>query len=63
MVLFSFVLVALAGAVVFLGLGIGTMAHGGAYDRAHSTQYMALRLGAQAAALVLILLAILAHMH
>ncbi len=41
-----------------LAMGIGSMAHGGAYDAKHSTQWMTARVVAQAVAFALILLAI-----
>ncbi len=53
-------LIAFVAAAAFLVLGISSMARGGEYDQAHSTRYMALRVASQAAALVLLLLAMLA---
>lgn len=54
-----FAVIALAATVAFLILGIGAMAQGGEYDRAHATQYMMLRVAAQGAALVLLAFAML----
>lgn len=48
--------VATAGA---LAGGIVSMAHGGEYDRRHSGQFMAARVGLQGLALVLVLIALL----
>ncbi len=55
-----FVILAFAAVVAAMILGITSMARGGEFDRTHSTRYMAMRVGAQAAALVLIVLALLA---
>ena len=52
--------IAFLAAATFLLLGINSMAHGGEYDAAHATRYMAWRVAAQAAAFVLLLLAMLA---
>ena len=52
--------IAFAAAVAFLFLGIRSMAHGGEYDQAHGTQYMALRVASQGVAVILLLLAMLA---
>jgi hypothetical protein len=38
---------ALLATVITLGGGIGSMAHGGAYDRKHSAQIMGVRVGLQ----------------
>ena len=58
-----FALIALGATVVFLILGINSMAHGGEYDRVHGTRYMALRVAAQSAALLFLVLAMLATMR
>jgi hypothetical protein len=52
--------IAFAATVVFLVLGIRSMAHGGEYDQAHGTHFMAMRVGAQGVAVLLLLLAMLA---
>lgn len=52
------VLVALAAAVGVLLWGVGSMAHGGKYDREHSEGIMFTRIGVQIVAFVLILLAL-----
>lgn len=54
------VLLALFATVVVLGTGIGSMAHGGAFDDKHSDQLMMARIGLQGLAVVLILLALIA---
>lgn len=54
-----FAMIALAATVAFLVLGINSMAHGGEYDRVHATRYMVMRVAAQGAALVFLLLAML----
>jgi len=51
-------LLATAGALV---LGVGSMAHGGAFDRAHASQFMSARLVLQAVALVLLVAVLLMH--
>lgn len=53
LVLFAALLVAAA-----LITGIGSMAHGGRFDRAHGHQLMLARVGFQGLALVLILIAL-----
>ncbi len=58
-----FALLALGAAVTFLILGINSMVHGGEYDRVHGTRYMALRVAAQGAALLFLVLAMQATMH
>ena len=55
----AFAVMALAATLVFLALGVNSMAHGGEFDRVHSTRYMALRVAAQGAALAFALLAVL----
>jgi len=56
-------LIAFACTVAFLVLGINSMAHGGEYDQARATRYMALRVAAQGAAFALLLLAMLATLR
>ncbi len=56
-------LIAFVCTVAFLVLGINSMAHGGTYDRVHATRYMAWRVAAQGAAIVLLLLAMLATLR
>lgn len=58
-----FAVVALAATAAFLALGIGAMVRGGAYDRDHSTRYMSLRVAAQGAALLFVVLALLTSVH
>ena len=58
-----FAVIALAATVAFLVLGVNSMAHGGEYDRAHATRYMVMRVAAQGAALVFLVLAMLQAMH
>ena len=52
------ILVALAITVGLIGTGIWSMAHGGEFDRKHSTQLMGARVGMQAVTLLLLLYAI-----
>ena len=54
-----FVVLALIATVVALAMGIGSMARGGDYNRAHAGQFMTARVGLQAATLVFLLLALL----
>lgn len=56
-------LLALAAAVTFLVLGIGSMVHGGEYDRVHGTRYMVGRVTAQGAALLFFALAMQPLIH
>jgi hypothetical protein len=49
---------ALVATIGALGAGIVSMLRGGEYDRQHSTQLMAARVGFQGAALVLMLVAL-----
>ena len=51
------VILALVATVVTLGLGLRSMARGGAYDREHSEKFMWERIGLQALAIVLLLVA------
>ena len=48
------VIVALLAVVATLAWGLGSMAHGGSYDREHSEQIMFTRVGIQAVAFALI---------
>ena len=52
-------IIAFAGAVVFLFLGIRSMAHGGHEDEVRSTRYMAMRVASQGLAVILVLLGML----
>jgi len=59
MSLLSFMIIlALVATVGALGAGLVSMVRGGEYDRRHSTQLMAARVGFQGAALVLMLVAL-----
>ena len=51
------VITALIAVVATLFWGVGSMAHGGIYDRHHSEQLMFTRVGIQAAAFALIVIA------
>ena len=52
-----FAILSLVAVVATLFWGVGSMAHGGAYDREHSEQIMITRVGIQAAAVIMIVLA------
>lgn len=52
------VIMALVATVATLFWGVGSMAHGGSYDREHSGQIMFTRVGIQAIAFVLIVSAL-----
>ena len=52
------VILALVAVVATLVWGVSSMAHGGSYDREHSEQIMYTRVGIQAAAFVLIVVAL-----
>ncbi|MCC7462058.1 MAG: twin transmembrane helix small protein [Gammaproteobacteria bacterium] len=52
------ILMALGATAVSLFLGIISMERGGEFDRAHSTRYMAMRVGFQGLTLVLLLIAL-----
>ena len=54
----TIVLLALIATAISLIMGIYSMSRGGEFDRLHSTQYMVLRVGSQAAAFLLLLLAL-----
>ncbi len=53
------VILALIVAVAALIWGVSSMAHGGSYDREHSEQIMFTRIGVQAVAFVLIVIALI----
>ena len=53
-----FIILALVATIVSLGWGIGSMAQGGSYDAKHSAQLMNARVGFQAVAVVLLLIAL-----
>lgn len=52
------VILALVAVVATLVWGVGSMAHGGSYDREHSEQIMFTRVAIQAVAFVLIVVAL-----
>jgi len=52
-------MIAFAVTVVALLMGLGSMAQGGAYDEAHASRFMTLRVVAQGAAIAFLLLAML----
>lgn len=54
----TIVLLALVATALSLIMGLYSMSRGGEFDRVHSTQYMVLRVGSQAAAFLLLLLAL-----
>jgi len=58
-VLTVLILIALAGTVGALVLGIASMAHGGEFDRRHSHLFMFARVGFQGIALVMLIIALL----
>lgn len=59
MSLLSFMIIlALLATIIALGAGLVSMVRGGEYDRLHSTQLMAARVGCQGVALVLLLVAL-----
>lgn len=51
------IMLALAATVISLVWGVVSMAHGGHYDEEHSTRLMGARVGFQALALVLLIVA------
>ena len=53
------VILSLVGVVAALIWGVGSMAHGGSYDREHSEQIMFTRIGVQAVAFILIVIAVI----
>ena len=52
------IVLALLLTIVVLGTGIWSMAHGGEFDRKHSTELMFARVGMQAVTLLLLFFAI-----
>lgn len=52
------VILALVAVVATLVWGVGSMAHGGSYDREHSEQIMFTRVAIQAVAFVIIVVAL-----
>ena len=52
------IVVALMITVGLIGTGIWSMAHGGEFDRKHSTQLMMARVGMQGVTVILLLLAV-----
>ncbi len=63
-ILTAFIIFALLLTVATLVWGIGSMVHGGAYDRKHSVHFMGARVSVQGLALALVLLALLlASLH
>lgn len=54
----TMIIVALLAVMATLAWGLGSMAHGGSYDREHSEQIMFTRVGLQAFAFALIGLAL-----
>lgn len=57
-ILTTAVILALIGVVATLVWGVGSMAHGGTYDRKHGEKLMFTRVSIQAAAFILIVLAL-----
>ena len=53
------VILALLATIVALGWGVGSMAHGGAFDAKHSHQLMSARVGFQGLAIALLTVALL----
>jgi hypothetical protein len=49
----------LLAALTSLAIGIGSMAHGGEFDRAHSTQFMFARVASHAVTVILLVIALL----
>lgn len=57
-VLTLLIILALIATIVALAWGVGSMAHGGSYDDKHSEEIMFTRVGLQALAFVLIVVAL-----
>jgi len=55
----TLIVFALIATIVALGWGVGSMAHGGTYDQKHSHQFMEARVGFQALAIALMVIALL----
>ena len=53
------IILSLIAAIVSLGWGISSMAHGGEFDSKHSADFMGARVGFQGLAVVLIVLALI----
>ena len=53
------VVLSLVAVVAALFWGVGSMAHGGSYDREHSEQIMFTRIGIQAVAFILVVIAVI----
>lgn len=58
-VLNTLIVIALIATIVVLASGVISMAHGEAYDLKHSGQFMSARIGFQALAIVLVVVALL----
>ncbi|UCE88341.1 MAG: HIG1 domain-containing protein [Pseudomonadota bacterium] len=54
----TLLIIALLLTIASLAWGVGSMAHGGTFDREHSTQLMSARLVTQGLTIVLLLLAV-----
>jgi hypothetical protein len=52
------IIIALLMTIGLMGTGIWSMAHGGEFDRKHSTQLMVARVGMQGVTVLLLLLAV-----
>ena len=52
------IIVALLATIGLMGTGVWSMAHGGEFDRKHSTQLMFARVGMQAITVLLLLFAV-----
>jgi hypothetical protein len=52
----TLIMLALVATIVSLGLGIGSMAHGGQFDARHSTQFMTARVLFQGLIIVFLLM-------
>lgn len=55
----AIIILALIATVAVFGWGIGSMVHGGDYDRKHSVQLMEARVGLQGLTIVLLIIAAL----
>lgn len=56
-ILTTLIVLALVATIVSLAWGVGSMAAGGQYDDKHYTQFMSARVGFQAVAIVLLIIA------
>ncbi|MDH5354246.1 MAG: twin transmembrane helix small protein [Gammaproteobacteria bacterium] len=52
------IMLALVATIGLIGTGVWSMAHGGEFDRKHSTQLMFARVGMQAVTVLLLLFAV-----